>query len=444
MDGPRPAPVAAALEVDPFTALAVHYGMLLGVSDFQTLAANPRGKAALHQAWQHGKGVVWGFPVRVADTGTDLVVGPGLCTDGLGREVGSGVDQCLDVRAWLDEQTAASTVVPRGDDARRTVDAQLWVRHEACLSRPVPSLQPGYAGADQTPAYSRVLELAHLELRPYRSRPPDDRDQAFAALRTFVRDGSLPPGVEHRDSRLGEFRAVLADLVAALGPPGLVPQPQAERTRLFPEDEPGEVLLADLPGLTVVHVGGATWRLEAPVIDLSVRRTHVPTWVLSELLAELLDGDGCGSGDCASDARGPRVERIRLAGATVTVEFRGRIVPSTLAGALEVRSFEEATGWSDPVPLTPSVTDGPAGSVLSFELPAPPDGGLTYRMSLAGTGPTPLVGLVDGRPVPLAGLVGDPPATRSEGRDVVRRLPGRGASPRAADSEPPAQSGGAS
>jgi hypothetical protein len=429
MAEPRSAPLAAALEVDPFTALAVHFGMLLGVSDFQVLAANPRGKAALHQSWQHGKGVVWGYPVRVADRGADLVVGPGLCIDGLGREVTSGVDLCLDVRAWLDEQTAAGTVVPRENGPRRSFDAQLWVRHEACLSRPVPSVQPGYAGADQSPAYSRVLELAHLELRPYKSRPGDDRDRVFAALRAFVRDGLLPDGVAHRQSRLDEFRAVVADLVAALGPPGLVPQPQSERTRLFVEDEPGEVLLADLPGLTVVRLADGGWRLDAPTIDLSVRRTHVPTWVLSELLGELLDGGSCGSGGCASDARGPRVERIRLSGATVTVKFRGRVVAATVPGAVQVRAFEEATGWGDPVPLNPSVADEPAGSVLTFDLPVPPSDTVTYRLVLAGTGPTPLVGLVDGRPVPLAGLVGDPPGSRAQGRDVVRRLPGRGAVP---------------
>jgi hypothetical protein len=446
MAEPRPDPSAAALDVDPFTALAVHFGMLLGVSDFQVLAANPRGKAALHQAWQHGKSVIWGYPVRVAATGTDLIVGPGLGTDGLGREVTSGVDMCLDVRAWLDEQVEAGTVTPVGDDPRRTFDAQLVVRHEACLSRPVPSVRSGYAGATETPAYSRVLDLARLELRPYRSRPPDDRGQVFEALRAFVRDGLLPGGVAHRETRLAEFRAVVAELVAGLGPPGLVPHPQADRTRLFPEDEPGEVLLADLPGLSVVRVAGG-WRLEAPVIDLSVRRTHVPVWVLSELLAELLDRGGSGGGaggdgeaGCVSDAGGPRVERVRLAGTTVAVEFRGRIVESTVPGAVEVRGFAEDTGWSGPVPLTDlAVTEDGDDDVLTFELPAAP-GAVTYRLVLRGTGPTPLVGLVDGRPVPLAGLAGDPPASRAQGRDVARRLPGRSA----ASSAAPAESGGSS
>ncbi len=41
--------VATALTVDPFNSLAAHYGMLLGVSDFQVIGANPRGKMRLHQ-----------------------------------------------------------------------------------------------------------------------------------------------------------------------------------------------------------------------------------------------------------------------------------------------------------------------------------------------------------------------------------------------------------
>ena len=57
--------LATSLGADPFWSLAVHYGMLLGVSDFQVLMANPRGKLRLHQAWQHGPGVVWGYPVSV-------------------------------------------------------------------------------------------------------------------------------------------------------------------------------------------------------------------------------------------------------------------------------------------------------------------------------------------------------------------------------------------
>ncbi|WP_138760697.1 hypothetical protein [Modestobacter altitudinis] len=418
MTAPRSAPLAASLEVDPFTSLAVHFGMLLGVSDLQVLSANPRGKLALHQAWQHGKGVVWGFPLSIGAHSAELTVGPGLCTDGLGREVSSGVDLCLDVRAWLEQQRQAGTVTT-GEDGR--FNARLVVRHEACLSRPVPTVASSCGQGEESVGYSRVLELAHLELRPWATRPVDDRDTAFTALRDLLRDGALPPGLTTGSGRLADFRAVAAELVAALGPPGLLPPRPADCTRLFPEDDPGEVVLADLPGMAVVREGSGSWRLDAPVIDLSVRRSHVPTWVLSELLAELLDGTV--GEQCPSDAGGPRVERVRVDGITVTIEFRGGIVPATVAAALEVRPFREATGWEEPVPLAPT----PATDRVTFDLPAEPTDEVTYRMVLRGTGPTPVVGLVDGRPVPLAGFVGDPPGTRGQGRDVVRRIPDRGA-----------------
>jgi hypothetical protein len=420
MTAPRSAPLAASLEVDPFTSLAVHFGMLLGVSDLQVLSASPRGKLALHQAWQHGKGVVWGFPVTVGGDSAELTVGPGLCTDGLGREVSSRVDLCLDVRAWLDEQRKAGTVAP-GEDGR--FNARLVIRHEACLSRPVPTVASSCGQGEESVGYSRVLELAHLELRPYATRPVDDRDATFEALRCLVRDGTVPPGVPRGTGRLADFRSVAAHVVAGLGPPGLLPPRPADRTRLFPEDEPGEVVLADLPGMAVVRAGSDGWRLDAPVVDLSVRRSHVPTWVLSELLAELLDG---ATGEqWPADVGGPRVDRVRLTEATVTIELRGEVVAATVPQALDVRPFSVDAGWGEPVPLTPVTT----ADRITFDLPAAPTADVSYRMVLRGTGPAPLVGLVDGRPVPLAGGPADPPGSRAQGHDVVRRLTDRGAQP---------------
>src|SRR5207245_1660443 len=78
MSNPVDSPLAGSLAADPYTSLAVHYGMLLGVSDFQVLVGNPRGKLQLHQAWQHGKGVVWGYGVVVDSGSGQLRVGPGL------------------------------------------------------------------------------------------------------------------------------------------------------------------------------------------------------------------------------------------------------------------------------------------------------------------------------------------------------------------------------
>ena len=416
MASPAPsAPLAAALEVDPFTSLAVHFGMLLGVADFQVLAANPRGKLALHHAWQHGKGVDWGYLVRVKAATAELAVGPGLATDGLGRYIHSDVEQCLDVPSWLDQQQQAKKVEPRVDGPRRTVDAQLVLRHEACLSRPVPTVGSTCGQGAEKPGYSRVHELARLDLRPYTTRPCPPPDP-FAPLRALVRDGVLPAGTAHGDDRLADFRTVAAQVVAALKPPGVPPDPTGNST-LFPEDEPGEIVLADLPGLTVVAEAG-TWRLEAPTIDLSVRPVHVPTTVIAELIAELIDG-AFGAG-CATDAGGPRVECIQRKDRSVVVVFDGPVVARTVGPALEVRACDASAdqpAGGDPIVVDPTFDDP---QTLRFELPAAPTADVSYRLVLRGTGPTPLVGLVDGRPVPLAGRVGGPPGSTSDGHDVTR------------------------
>ncbi len=446
MSNTADSPLAASLAADPYTSLAVHYGMLLGVSDFQVLAGNPRGKLQLHQAWQHGKGVVWGYGVVIDSDSGQLRVSPGLAVDGLGREVASSADMCLDVHEWLEDQISNHGFKPDGGPDRYSFSAQLILTHAACLSRPVPSVSATCGAATDAVAYSRVIEIAHLDLRPYQRtegicakatgtwRPPDDdRDQSFAELRALVRGGVLPSGLPYPPlDWLSAFRAVAADAAAAIGPPGLVPQP-SERTRLYPEDEPGEVLLADLPDIVLAKANGI-WHLTATP-DLSVRRTHLPTWVIEELIGEVLTGQ-VGRAP-APDAGGPRVTRIRLKDDHVTIEFTGNLVDGTVPQAMELRSFDRAAStprWSDPLAVDPVVTRAqtgtpPAPAAVTFDLPASPTADVSYRLVLHGTGPTPLLGLVEqadapnvGQPVPLAGWAGDPPGSAANGHDVVEML----------------------
>jgi hypothetical protein len=433
MTNPADSPLATSLAADPFTSLAVHYGMLLGVSDFDVIAANPRGKLRLHQAWQHGKGVVWGYGVSVPPDSSELRVEAGLAVDGLGREVAVGAPFCIDVDQWLDEQVEAGTAHPVIREGRRICNAQVVLRFRACLSRPVPALGGAcQGGVSGDVAYSRVLETGELELRPYDNDddghpdPPDDtRGQEFALLRKLVRDGvipnDLPPGSR---GWLAAFRAVAARVSSTLRPPGFEPG-QPDRTRLFPEDEPGELLLADLPGLEVVSTPDGP-RVNAPVIDLSVRRTHLPTWVIEELLAELLAGHA--RPRPPADAGGPRVTRVDLSGRHVTVELTGDLVVGTVEDALELRGFDASDqhpAWSDPLPVAGLTVTGerpgppPAPARFELDLPGVPTAEISYRLVLRGTGPTPAVGLVDGRPVPLAGRVRDPAGTRGEGHDVI-------------------------
>ena len=354
MSNPVDSPLAGSLAADPYTSLAVHYGMLLGVSDFQVLVGNPRGKLQLHQAWQHGKGVVWGYGVVVDSGSGQLRVGPGLAVDGLGREVASSADMCLDVHEWLVDQMTNSGFTPDGGPDRYSFSAQLVLTHAACLSRPVPSVSSACGPATDAVAYSRVLEMAHLDLRPYQRTegicakaagtwepPRDDRDQSFAGLRALVRGGVLPPGLPSAPQDwVSAFRAVAAAAAAAIGPPGLVPRP-SERTRLFPEDEPGEILLADLPEIVLTKADDGTWHLAAQA-DLSIRRTHLPTWIIEELIAEMLAGRV--GRRPVPDAGGPRVTRIRLRDDHVAIEFSQNVIEGTVPQALEIRSFDRTAG----------------------------------------------------------------------------------------------------
>jgi hypothetical protein len=425
--------MSASLAVDPFTSLAVHYGMLLGVPDFQVISSNPRGKLRLHQAWQHGPGVVWGFGVSVPDNSTELQVEPGLAVDVVGREVVLATEYCLDVAQWLDGEMQAGRI-PK--DAT-TFNARLILRFHACLARPVPAMSSSCEAAGSDVAFSRVIETGELELRAYGNDaggmpqpPPDDRSAAFADLRAFVREGTSGPGDPPGLSWLEGFRRVAARSVTALGPPAFTGG-APDSSRLFPADEPGEITLADLPGMSLAGLG-AERHLVAPTIDLSIRRSHVPTWVLEELIAELLAGRA--GPVVVKDAGGPRVSKVGLSGITVTVELTADILETTLAGAFELHQVDTAAvapapAWS--TPPTPALTYVPAAAApaatpatITFQLPAAPTATVGYRMTLRGTGPQPLVGLVGGRVVPLAGSVSGPPSGAADGRDVVEMFEG--------------------
>ena len=285
---PTPAPVAVgeALAADPFTSLAVHYGMLLGVSDFQAMLADPRGKLRLLQAWQHGPGVVWGLGVSVVDASNELRVAAGLAVDGVGREVSLAVEHCVDVKAWLDAHRDEAQ--PVETPGAITFNVQVILRHSACLTRPVPAISSSCDGAAERTSWSRILETAELELRPYvdGASPADDRGDAFPQLRALVRDGLVPEGTA-ADSWLDAFRRGRRGRDRRAGAARVYGR-LAELDPAVPEDAPGEIVLADLPGLRLVTTGD-TPHVEAPTIDLGIRRTHLPTWLLEELLGELLE-----------------------------------------------------------------------------------------------------------------------------------------------------------
>lgn|GEM_PF-647214 len=96
----------ALLPAYPFYAPRYHFGMLLGVDDFEAEQAYHRGKVRLHNGWLHREGVVWGFRVeltrrRGVATG-ELRVLPGLALDPAGRELHLDEPVCLSLPAWYE------------------------------------------------------------------------------------------------------------------------------------------------------------------------------------------------------------------------------------------------------------------------------------------------------------------------------------------------------
>ena len=255
--------LSTTLPVDPFTALAVNFGMLLGVTDFDTLAANPRGKLRLHNAWLHGQGVVWGYSVTLDDTSRELRVGPGLALDAVGHELALGVLSCVDVGAWYDTagQDPASGLPPVVDGTV-SFDAHVVVRFQACLAQPVPAMASPCAGSATDTAYSRVIETVELLLVPGLAPPHD----TFARVRalfglpaTGQPDAEVPatlaklaglPSAELTQGWLDALHTLSADDVIDLSPLGLQPGHVGSST-LFTQDEPADVVLADLTGLTL-------------------------------------------------------------------------------------------------------------------------------------------------------------------------------------------------
>jgi hypothetical protein len=274
-----------------------------------------------------------------------------------------------------------------------------------------------------------------LELEPYEraedrctsddtaDEPPVSAlDAAFVSVRDLVRDGTVPTLPREPTSWLDAFRSVTAQAAAKLAPPGYAVG--GEGSLLFPEDDPSPVLLADLPHIVVEEGTDKKWRATVDLIDLSVRRTHLPTILVEELIAEALAGHvGLMP---TPDAGGPRVRRCFAAGSRIHIDLTGNIIEGTLLDALEVRSIDRGAAdpsWSDPIRIRPRYAEATATDDARVTIRLPDQqGDIWNRVILRGTGPTPLLGRCNGHLIPLAGRVGDPPGSTDDGHDVVAML----------------------
>lgn len=418
------------LSVNPFTALRVAYGMLLGEDDFHVLMGNPRGKQMMHSAWLHGSGVVWGYDVLV-DGVWSLKVAPGLALDGLGRELLNEATACLDVRELVKE-------AGRPDDGRRddddcttwTVEACLVAEFDSCLSAAVPTLADPCDVTRKHDDYSRVVERVLLRLRegccprpctPYhRVRvllgldhvgSPDPAGHEAAEARAEV---ATSPGPERAHALLGHFRRLAAldeiDLRPAREPGDCYPT-------LFPVPEDDAAVVLACVEIDVRDRDGCLEIGEVRV-DRLVRRALLPTASIQELVCGLAPGLIGDEG--TADAGGPRVigDRVELSadGLRLVLPVTADLSEGSVARSVGLTSLtaDKAGGW-----VVEDIYDtryDAAEQAIVVQLADRPVNSL-IRVVVRGTGPRPVMGASPA--VPLAGLVGGPPGTRHDGHDAV-------------------------
>ena len=285
--------------VDPYTALRYHFGMLLGVDDFETEHAYHQGKMRLHNAWLHRAGVVWGLDVVFDATTRELQVCPGFALDAAGRELHLDCVACLDLGAWYEAHKG-----DQGFDFKTSGDgggtvrfsAQVVIRFDTCLSRQVPALADPCDGGGASTAYSRVVETVDIHLRPNQDRPADP----YHRLRVLfdLEDGDGSPRDTEVVGRRDEILARSLDLqpreylkafreFAALDEIDLAPPvaTDLQPATIFPEGDDTEVLLADIDKISLTRTDRG-WAIAEPLptVNVLVRPSHVATATIQELL----------------------------------------------------------------------------------------------------------------------------------------------------------------
>jgi hypothetical protein len=418
------------LPISPFYAMHYHFGMLLGVDDFDTEQAYHRGKIRLHNAWLHREGVVWGLKVSLDSTKGEVRVARGLALDGAGQELHLEGDACVNLGAWFDKHRDDADLEVSQTRGKFSFGAHVVIAHKACLMRQVPALLEPCDGSGADTAYSRVFETVEILLKPGKAPDPppppyhrlrllfgldaartlpdasvDPDDQALLEARNQV---LAMPVAEQPAEWLALFRRCAAEDEMDLAP--AVSQPEGETT-LFPALDEEPLVLADITGITLAK-NGEQWVVSAGEVHNERRPVHVATRTIQELLCGALQG----SPSLAPDAGGPRVDggSVVFDGDEVRFAVDGDLqAASVTPGAFAISAFAATSGWQA---ATISSASYDAGSkTVTLNLSAAVSGD-ALRLIARGTGEQPLLGT---NLVPLAGATIDPPATAHDGKDFV-------------------------
>ncbi|GAB2708128.1 hypothetical protein [Aliiglaciecola aliphaticivorans] len=442
------------LPVDPFRSLYVHFGMLLGVDDFQTLDAYHRGKMWYHNAWLHGQGVVWGLDVSLPQReseDTDEVaflgevkVTPGLAMDAVGRELLLEQAACLNLAAWYEanqDDVALQQAVTHDEETGDVIfDAHVTLEFHSCLTRQVPALSESCDASSTSTAYSRVVETVKVYLRAgeyqassvteyhrlnvlfglQEAREDDDGNVLDSDAEVLQAKAQIMAAEEQQKAALCQKWFTH---FAVLDGMDIRPQTNLDTSQFgsFPQQPPCKVLLANLQGLRL-HKQQQSWQLIDGVVDPFVRPYLLPTSTLQRLL--------CGSGHSPQtaepslpevpddDAGGPRIDAQSVA-MQGSEHINMQVVGSPLmkasvdAKGISVTAFDTRDGWVNCDIKTVSYNS--SENRLQIELRDAP-AGVLVRLIVKGTGGTPILGR---NRIPLAGGIDSPAGSVFQGNDFI-------------------------
>jgi hypothetical protein len=422
------------LPANPFTGLSFHFGMLLGVDDFETEQGYHLGKDRLHNAWLHREGVVWGFGVDTSLDRGEIRIQPGLALDAAGRELHLDSLACVNVGAWFDAHRNDPGFSP-DDVAGGGVhfDAHVVAHFRACLARQVPALAEACVDTAASTAYSRVFESVELLLVPGKAPVTDPLSEPYRRLRIFF--GLAEPSASAADQHVLDERNRVSALDPAAQPAELLrvfrqlaaldaldlgpgdADDDGDTSLLFPDGEDVQLVLADVLGITLVPGGPSGWVLTGGAADTSVRLTHVATATTQELVVATLLRQAAavapGPSTGLVDAGGPRIASVDFVDPrTIVLHLTKPLAAATVnEEAFRVSGFRE-NGWHHVKVTDRDYHQGE--TTLTLKLKEDP-GDLT-RLLVRGTGLTPLLGE---DLTPLAGGLESPSGGRDDGSDFV-------------------------
>lgn len=416
------------LPLSPFKALHYHFGMLLGVDDFETEQAYHRAKMRLHNSWLHREGVVWGFGVKLDEQRGEIRVTPGLALDAAGHELHLEGEACLNLGEWFDKHKQDPGFTFTTTNGNATFNAHVVIRFKACLTRQVPALMEPCDNAGTGTAYSRVCETVEILLLPNQAPAPvypyhrlrllfgldeprlkensTDNTPEDQAVLDEVKNIQALPAAQQAAALLAAFHRF-----AALDEIDLRPATSEDGARMlfFPGRDDDPVVLADITGIKLTTQNNS-WVVSGGTVDTSVRPSHVATTTIQDLLCGMF----IRAGGVSADSIGPRVVEGSFTFGTdkITFKFDQRLAPKSVTpDAVSVSVFDATTGWK-PCAVTPSV-DKPRLTV-TLKPDAPPFNPGLVRVIARGTGPTPILGENN---LPIAGSVADAPAP--QGADFI-------------------------